>query len=156
MWRSVSSPVACRPIVPAGAQRQGLIPQAVALLEQDQPLARQRIQVLASAPGVPGGCSRTSGSKNSGRAFTPGPLTGSDSSAASSAPDLSSSISRTVRASCSTLENGARTQKLRVYEMTDNPPAWHMLGYLFVRRRRPCPCPCPCLCVATCNHPRDA
>jgi Mn-containing catalase len=31
------------------------------------------------------------------------------------------------------LENGARTQKLRVYEMTDNPSARHMLGYLFVR-----------------------
>lgn len=31
------------------------------------------------------------------------------------------------------LENGARTQKLRVYEMTDNPAARQMLGYLFVR-----------------------
>lgn len=31
------------------------------------------------------------------------------------------------------LENGARTQKLRVYEMTDNPAARVMLGYLFVR-----------------------
>jgi Mn-containing catalase len=31
------------------------------------------------------------------------------------------------------LENGARTQKLRVYEMTDNPSARQMLGYLFVR-----------------------
>jgi Mn-containing catalase len=31
------------------------------------------------------------------------------------------------------LENGARTQKLRVYEMTDNPAARAMLGYLFVR-----------------------
>lgn len=31
------------------------------------------------------------------------------------------------------LENGARTNKLRVYEMTDNPSARHMLGYLFVR-----------------------
>jgi Mn-containing catalase len=31
------------------------------------------------------------------------------------------------------LENGARTQKLRVYEMTDNPSARMMLGYLFVR-----------------------
>lgn len=31
------------------------------------------------------------------------------------------------------LENGARTQKLRVYEMTDNPSARTMLGYLFVR-----------------------
>jgi Mn-containing catalase len=31
------------------------------------------------------------------------------------------------------LENGARTQKLRVYEMTDNPSAREMLGYLFVR-----------------------
>lgn len=31
------------------------------------------------------------------------------------------------------LENGARTQKLRVYEMTDNPSARAMLGYLFVR-----------------------
>lgn len=31
------------------------------------------------------------------------------------------------------LENGARTQKLRVYEMTDNPAARTMLGYLFVR-----------------------
>jgi Mn-containing catalase len=31
------------------------------------------------------------------------------------------------------LENGARTQKLRVYEMTDNPVAREMLGYLFVR-----------------------
>lgn len=31
------------------------------------------------------------------------------------------------------LENGARTQKLRVYEMTDNPAAREMLGYLFVR-----------------------
>lgn len=31
------------------------------------------------------------------------------------------------------LENGARTQKLRVYEMTDNPAARMMLGYLFVR-----------------------
>jgi Mn-containing catalase len=31
------------------------------------------------------------------------------------------------------LENGARTQKLRVYEMTNHPSARHMLGYLFVR-----------------------
>lgn len=31
------------------------------------------------------------------------------------------------------LENGARTQKLRVYEMTENPAARMMLGYLFVR-----------------------
>jgi len=31
------------------------------------------------------------------------------------------------------LENGARLQKLRVYEMTDNPAAREMLGYLFVR-----------------------
>jgi len=31
------------------------------------------------------------------------------------------------------LENGARTQKLRVYEMTKNPAARMMLGYLFVR-----------------------
>lgn len=31
------------------------------------------------------------------------------------------------------LENGARTQKLRVYEMTTNPAARMMLGYLFVR-----------------------
>ena len=31
------------------------------------------------------------------------------------------------------LENGARTQKLRVYEMTDNKSARSMLGYLFVR-----------------------
>lgn len=31
------------------------------------------------------------------------------------------------------LEVGARTQKLRVYEMTDNPAARVMLGYLFVR-----------------------
>ncbi len=31
------------------------------------------------------------------------------------------------------LENGARTQKLRVYEMADNPAAREMLGYLFVR-----------------------
>ncbi|MEJ7808640.1 MAG: manganese catalase family protein [Telluria sp.] len=31
------------------------------------------------------------------------------------------------------LENGARTNKLRVYEMTDNPAARVMLGYLFVR-----------------------
>lgn len=31
------------------------------------------------------------------------------------------------------LENGARTQKLRVYQMTDNPAAKVMLGYLFVR-----------------------
>ena len=31
------------------------------------------------------------------------------------------------------LENGARTQKIRVYEMTDNPAAREMLGYLFVR-----------------------
>ena len=31
------------------------------------------------------------------------------------------------------LENGARTHKLRVYEMTDNPAARQMLGYLFVR-----------------------
>src|SRR5690606_4309361 len=31
------------------------------------------------------------------------------------------------------LENGARTQKLRVYEMTKNPAAREMLGYLFVR-----------------------
>jgi Mn-containing catalase len=31
------------------------------------------------------------------------------------------------------LENGARTQKLRVYEMTTNPAARTMLGYLFVR-----------------------
>jgi Mn-containing catalase len=31
------------------------------------------------------------------------------------------------------LEVGARTHKLRVYEMTDNPAARQMLGYLFVR-----------------------
>ncbi len=31
------------------------------------------------------------------------------------------------------LENGARTQKLRVYEMTKNEAAREMLGYLFVR-----------------------
>ncbi|HYE30164.1 MAG TPA: manganese catalase family protein [Methylomirabilota bacterium] len=31
------------------------------------------------------------------------------------------------------LENGARTQKLRVYQMTKNPAAREMLGYLFVR-----------------------
>lgn len=31
------------------------------------------------------------------------------------------------------LENGARTHKLRVYELTDNPAARQMLGYLFVR-----------------------
>jgi len=31
------------------------------------------------------------------------------------------------------LENGARTQKLRVYQMTENPAARMMLGYLFVR-----------------------
>lgn len=31
------------------------------------------------------------------------------------------------------LENGARTNKLRVYEMTNHPSARHMLGYLFVR-----------------------
>jgi Mn-containing catalase len=31
------------------------------------------------------------------------------------------------------LECGARTQKLRVYEMTDNPSAREMLGYLLVR-----------------------
>lgn len=31
------------------------------------------------------------------------------------------------------LENGARNNKLRVYEMTDNPSARQMLGYLFVR-----------------------
>ena len=31
------------------------------------------------------------------------------------------------------LENGARTQKLRVYEQTKNPAARAMLGYLFVR-----------------------
>jgi Mn-containing catalase len=31
------------------------------------------------------------------------------------------------------LENGARTQKLRVYEMTDHASARQMLGYLFVR-----------------------
>jgi Mn-containing catalase len=31
------------------------------------------------------------------------------------------------------LENGARTQKLRVYQMTKNPAARTMLGYLFVR-----------------------
>jgi Mn-containing catalase len=31
------------------------------------------------------------------------------------------------------LENGARTQKLRVYEMTDNPAARELCGYLFVR-----------------------
>ena len=31
------------------------------------------------------------------------------------------------------LDNGARTQKLRVYEMTKNPAAREMLGYLFVR-----------------------
>lgn len=31
------------------------------------------------------------------------------------------------------LENGARTVKLRVYEMTKNPAARHMLGYLFTR-----------------------
>ena len=31
------------------------------------------------------------------------------------------------------LENGARTHKLRVYEMTDHPVARHMIGYLLVR-----------------------
>jgi Mn-containing catalase len=31
------------------------------------------------------------------------------------------------------LENGARTQKLRVYEMSDHPSARQLLGYLFVR-----------------------
>lgn len=31
------------------------------------------------------------------------------------------------------LENGARTHKLRVYEMTDNPTARKMIGYLLVR-----------------------
>lgn len=31
------------------------------------------------------------------------------------------------------LENGARTAKLRVYELTKNPAARHMLGYLFTR-----------------------
>src|SRR5690606_4742216 len=31
------------------------------------------------------------------------------------------------------LENGARTNKLRVYEMTKDPAARTMLGYLFVR-----------------------
>lgn len=31
------------------------------------------------------------------------------------------------------LENGARTHKLRVYQMTDNPAARQMLGYLFTR-----------------------
>lgn len=31
------------------------------------------------------------------------------------------------------LENGARTNKLRVYHMTSNPAAREMLGYLFVR-----------------------
>jgi Mn-containing catalase len=31
------------------------------------------------------------------------------------------------------LENGARTHKLSVYEMTDHPAARQMLGYLFVR-----------------------
>jgi Mn-containing catalase len=31
------------------------------------------------------------------------------------------------------LENGARTQKLRVYEMTKDPAAREMLGYLVVR-----------------------
>jgi len=31
------------------------------------------------------------------------------------------------------LENGARTQKIRVYEMTDHPVARQMLGYLLVR-----------------------
>ena len=31
------------------------------------------------------------------------------------------------------LENGARTNKLRVYEMTEDPAARQMLGYLFVR-----------------------
>lgn len=31
------------------------------------------------------------------------------------------------------LENGARTQKMRVYQMTENPAARVMLGYLFVR-----------------------
>ncbi|MBW8268852.1 manganese catalase family protein [Caldovatus aquaticus] len=31
------------------------------------------------------------------------------------------------------LENGARTVKLRVYQMTDNPAARRMLGYLFTR-----------------------
>ena len=31
------------------------------------------------------------------------------------------------------LENGARTNKIRVYEMTKNPAAREMLGYLFVR-----------------------
>jgi Mn-containing catalase len=31
------------------------------------------------------------------------------------------------------LENGSRTHKLRVYEMTDHPAARAMLGYLFVR-----------------------
>jgi len=31
------------------------------------------------------------------------------------------------------LENGARTAKLRVYQLTDNPSARRMLGYLFTR-----------------------
>lgn len=31
------------------------------------------------------------------------------------------------------LENGARTHKLRVYQLTDNPAARQMLGYLFTR-----------------------
>src|SRR5690606_28565161 len=31
------------------------------------------------------------------------------------------------------LENGARTHKLRVYEMTDHPVAREMIGYLLVR-----------------------
>ena len=31
------------------------------------------------------------------------------------------------------LENGARMNKIRVYEMTDHPTARQMLGYLFVR-----------------------
>ena len=31
------------------------------------------------------------------------------------------------------LENGARTQKLKVYQLTENPAARMMLGYLFVR-----------------------
>src|SRR3546814_2532953 len=31
------------------------------------------------------------------------------------------------------LENGARTQKLRVYEMVKDPSAKELLGYLFVR-----------------------
>jgi len=31
------------------------------------------------------------------------------------------------------LENGARTAKLRVYQLTDNPAARRMLGYLFTR-----------------------